>query len=257
MQFTQLLFINRARSAGEQALGALRLREGDHIANGGCTRHHRDDTVQTEGDAAVRRRTVLQGVKQEAELKLGFFRTNLQCAEDLALNIGTVDTDGTATDFPAVQNHVVGLGVAVFGIGFEQIHAFVLGRGERMVAGHPTIFLFGVFEEETKYEKYGQRFLTAIREYREEHGDREICETAEEENAGLPETEPQKGAFDRTEYNRAHNRPAGAGRTWDAAEDEELKREFDSGMKIAEIARQHDRTYGAIQARLKKQGLVE
>ena len=71
------------------------------------------------------------------------------------------------------------------------------------------------------------------------------------------ETEPQKGAFDRTEYNRAHNRPAGAGRTWDAAEDEELKREFDSGMKIAEIARQHDRTYGAIQARLKKQGLVE
>lgn len=110
---------------------------------------------------------------------------------------------------------------------------------------------------QAKYEKYGQRFLTAIREYREEHGDREICETAEEENAGLPETEPQKGAFDRTEYNRAHNRPAGAGRTWDAAEDEELKREFDSGMKIAEIARQHDRTYGAIQARLKKQGLVE
>ena len=82
---------------------------------------------------------------------------------------------------------------------------------------------------QAKYEKYGQRFLTAIREYREEHGDREICETAEEENAGLPETEP----------------------------DEELKREFDSGMKIAEIARQHDRTYGAIQARLKKQGLVE
>ncbi len=43
----------------------------------------------------------------------------------------------------------------------------------------------------------------------------------------------------------------------DAAEDEELKREFGSGMKIAEIARKHDRTYGAIRARLKKQGLVE
>ncbi len=67
----------------------------------------------------------------------------------------------------------------------------------------------------------------------------------------------QKGTFDRTEYNRAHNRPEGAGRAWDAAEDVELKREFDSGMKIAEIARQHDRTYGAIRARLKKQGLVE
>ena len=85
----------------------------------------------------------------------------------------------------------------------------------------------------------------------------EIRETAEEETAGLPEAETQKGTFDRTEYNRAHNRPEGAGRAWDAAEDVELKREFDSGMKIAEIARQHDRTYGAIRARLKKQGLVE
>ena len=110
---------------------------------------------------------------------------------------------------------------------------------------------------QAKYEKYGQRFLTAIREYREEHGDKEICETAEEETAELAEAEPQKEAFDRTEYNRVHNRPEGAGRAWDAAEDEELRRQFDSGMKIAEIARQHDRTYGAIRARLKKQGLVE
>ena len=51
--------------------------------------------------------------------------------------------------------------------------------------------------------------------------------------------------------------PEGASRTWDAAEDEELKREFGFGMKIAEIARQHDRTYGAIRARLKKQGMIE
>ena len=109
---------------------------------------------------------------------------------------------------------------------------------------------------QAKYEKYGQRFLTAIREYREKQGDMEICETAEEA-AGLPEAESQKGTFDRTEYNRAHNRPEGASRTWDAAEDEELKREFGFGMKIAEIARQHDRTYGAIRARLKKQGMIE
>ena len=33
---------------------------------------------------------------------------------------------------------------------------------------------------QAKYEKYGQRFLTAIREYREKQGDMEICETAEE-----------------------------------------------------------------------------
>ena len=110
---------------------------------------------------------------------------------------------------------------------------------------------------QAKYEKYGQRFLTAIREYREEHGDMESYETAEEETAESAEIEPQEGAFDRAAYNRVHNRPEGAGRGWDTVEDEELKREFASGMKIAEIARQHDRTYGAIRARLKKQGLVE
>ncbi len=46
---------------------------------------------------------------------------------------------------------------------------------------------------QAKYEKYGQRLLTAIREYREEHGDREICETAEEENAGYRKQNRRKG----------------------------------------------------------------
>ena len=102
VQFAQLLFINRARSTGEQALSALRLREGDHVADGRSTRHHRDDTVKPEGDTAVRRRTVLQGIQQEPELQAGFFRTDLQSREHLTLHTGIVNTDGAAADFPAV-----------------------------------------------------------------------------------------------------------------------------------------------------------
>ncbi len=56
--------------------------EGDDVADGVCTGHHGNDTVETESDTAVRRSTELESVKQEAELLSGFFRTNLQCIED-------------------------------------------------------------------------------------------------------------------------------------------------------------------------------
>ena len=94
----------------EQALRTLCLREGDDVADGVCTGHHGNDTVETESDTAVRRSTELESVKQEAELLSGFFRTNLQCIEDFALDVCLVDTDRTAADFPAVKNHIVGFG---------------------------------------------------------------------------------------------------------------------------------------------------
>ena len=83
----------------QQALGALRLREGDDVADGVRFAHHRDDAVETEGEAAVRRSTELEGVEQEAELLTGFFRTDLEGFEDLFLDFFAVDTDGAAADF--------------------------------------------------------------------------------------------------------------------------------------------------------------
>ena len=68
MKFSELLFINRRRSLCEQALRTLCLREGDDVADGVCTGHHGNDTVETESDTAVRRSTELESVKQEAEL---------------------------------------------------------------------------------------------------------------------------------------------------------------------------------------------
>ena len=46
------------------------------------------------------------------------------------------------------------------------------------------------------------------------------------------------------------------GTAWSEEEDERLSEEYLSGMKIAEIAREHGRTSGAIRARLKKNGLI-
>ena len=50
---------------------------------------------------------------------------------------------------------------------------------------------------------------------------------------------------------------ANAGANWSEEEDNQLDREFSAGMSIAEIARKHERSYGAIKARLIKQGLIE
>ena len=53
----------------QQVLRALGLREGDHVADRLGAGHQRDEAVEAERDAAVRRRAVLQRVEQEAELR--------------------------------------------------------------------------------------------------------------------------------------------------------------------------------------------
>src|SRR4051812_45560064 len=102
MQLPQLLFVHGAGGLREQVLGALRLREGDHVAQALGAGHQHHEAVQPDGDAAVRRRAVLQRVQQETELELRFLRADLQRAEHLALHVLAVDTDRAASEFDAV-----------------------------------------------------------------------------------------------------------------------------------------------------------
>lgn len=64
-------------------------------------------------------------------------------------------------------------------------------------------------------------------------------------------------SFDRAAYNRKMNRPDGAGASWSEEEDKQLDEEFKGGMKISEMAKIHNRSNGAICARLRKHGLIE
>ena len=73
MQFAQLLFVDVRGGVSQQALGTLRLGEGDHVADRFGAGHHGNDAVKSERQAAVRRGAVLQGVEQEAELGLLLF----------------------------------------------------------------------------------------------------------------------------------------------------------------------------------------
>lgn len=86
VQFAQLFFVHRRRGLCQQALCSLSLRERDYVTDRVCSGHHRYDTIETECDTAVRRRTKLEDVKQEAELLTSFFWTDLERGEDLALD---------------------------------------------------------------------------------------------------------------------------------------------------------------------------
>ena len=55
---------------------------------------------------------------------------------------------------------------------------------------------------------------------------------------------------------RSSQRKGRAGAPWSDEEDEQLKKEFARGDKVSQIAQEHQRSYGAIQARLEKLGLV-
>ena len=59
-----------------------------------------------------------------------------------------------------------------------------------------------------------------------------------------------------TEEDEKRNEKANAGSNWSKEEDDRLDQEFSSGMSIAEIAKEHRRSYGAIRARLIKHGLI-
>lgn len=105
---------------------------------------------------------------------------------------------------------------------------------------------------ETKYEKYGERFIDAVTAFIEDHPEAvtSIRENDVAENM-------HRSSPDRVGYNHRMNRPDGAGASWTEEEDRQLDDEYSAGMKISEIAKVHDRTSGAIRARLKKHGLIE
>jgi hypothetical protein len=56
---------------------------------------------------------------------------------------------------------------------------------------------------------------------------------------------------------RQSNLPRNAGKPWTAAEDDELLRQFESGLAIEALAAAHERTRAGIEARLVKHGRLD
>jgi len=60
-----------------------------------------------------------------------------------------------------------------------------------------------------------------------------------------------------TKLRRSTARKTGPGRAWTEDEEQELLREFDDKIDVEEIAAKHERTKGAIWARLEKLGRIQ
>lgn len=60
-----------------------------------------------------------------------------------------------------------------------------------------------------------------------------------------------------TKLRRSTARKTGPGRAWTEDEEQELLREFDDKLDVEEIAAKHERTKGAIWARLEKLGRIQ
>src|SRR5258708_20358242 len=108
VQLAQLILVHGRRSVREQVLRALRLGEGDDVADGFGAGHHGDDAVQSEGDAAVRRRAVLQRLQEEAAFLLRLLGADRKRPEHLRPNFLAVDAHRAPPDLRAVHHHTPG-----------------------------------------------------------------------------------------------------------------------------------------------------
>ena len=107
VQLAQCLGIHYTRSLGHDIGRALGFRERDHFTNRLGAGHQHHQAVQAKGQATVGRCTVLQSIEQEAEFLFLFRFTDAQQTEDRLLHFLAMDTDRTATQLGAVQDHVV------------------------------------------------------------------------------------------------------------------------------------------------------
>ena len=99
-----------------------------------------------------------------------------------------------------------------------------------------------------KAEKYSKAFCGLIKEYKRDHPD---CDAPPEGETS--ELEKQLAGF---REQVAVKSPVTAPKAWSSDEEQKLRQEFDDGLSLADIAKAHKRTRGAISARLKKLGLL-
>ena len=130
VQLVELRRVDGRRCIEHHVAAGIVLRESDVVADRLRAAEQRAQTVEPEGQAAVRRRAVLEGVHQETELLLRLLGREAQAREDRGLQLGIVDTDRTAADLGTVADEVVGVGAHAARVAFEVGHVLGFGRGE-------------------------------------------------------------------------------------------------------------------------------
>ena len=94
---------------GQRVGAGLRLRERDHLADVLLAGEDRDEAVDADGEARVRRRAEAERVEQEPEALLRVVGVDAEQREDALLDVGAVDTHRARAELPTVEHQVVRL----------------------------------------------------------------------------------------------------------------------------------------------------
>ena len=90
--------------------------------------------------------TILEGIHQETKLLLSAFWCEAQNLKHLCLKLRVVDTDGTATHFDTVTNHVVSISTHGSRVCVEQGDVLIHRMGEWVVHRHEALLLIAPFK---------------------------------------------------------------------------------------------------------------
>ena len=142
-QVAELAWRDLAGRFRHQILPLLRLGEGDDVADAGASGEHGDETVESEGDAAVGRGAEGEGFEHVAEAAFHDVGGDFQHVfKDVLLHLRIVDTNGAAAEFDAVEDDVVVLAADFFRRGGKQGFVLLDGRGEGVVGGEEAFLVF-------------------------------------------------------------------------------------------------------------------
>jgi len=133
----ELLVVDFAGRFGHQVDCGGSLGESDDFANGlfTCQQHHH--AIETESDAAMRRRAVRECVEKKTEAAPRLLLCESEGLEQSLLYVLTVNSNAPRTEFYAIQNQVVALGAHVPRRGFEFVQVLVDNSCEGMLGADP------------------------------------------------------------------------------------------------------------------------
>ena len=118
----------------------------DHLTNRALATEDRDDAIEAEGDATVRRRAVFERFEEKPESRLRLFIRDLQQLEDQALQRLVVNSDAATRNLASVQHEIVRARAGAPRIAFEKPGVALERRRKRVVHELVALFLFDPLE---------------------------------------------------------------------------------------------------------------
>ena len=135
------------------------LRECDNVADCVLSGKNRYETVEAEGESAVRGRAILECVHKESELFVGALRGEAQKLEHLILKFGVVDTYGAASELGAVDDDIIGRCADIACICAEHRDILRIGGCEGVMHRIVTLSLLIPFEEGEVHDPEGGEYI--------------------------------------------------------------------------------------------------